>query len=173
MVLVVVGAAAAAIAVAVFLVAVATAFMAFAATFAFVAFFSALAFVIAFALASAASFAVSFAATAAVVTLRIEFFFGGFAHRNHFDGEVQVLAGEFVVCVDDGGLFAHGLDTDGHRAGGCLGIEHHAFNNLVDTLENVQRDFLRHFFVVFAVAFGGDHLDVELVAHVVADHRLF
>ncbi len=165
-VLVVVGAAAAAVTVAVFLVALAAAF-------AFVAFFAALAFVIAFTLASAASFAFALAATAAVVTLRIELFFGCFAHRNDFDGEVQVLAGELMVCVDYGGLFAHRLHADGHRAGGRLGIEHHAFDHLVDSLENVQRDFLRHFFVVFAVAFGGDHLDVELVAHVVADHRLF
>ena len=165
MVLVVVGAAAAAVTVAVFLVALAAAFA--------FAVFAALAFSVAFTLASAASFAVALAATAAVVTLRIEFFFGCFAHRNDFDGKVQVLAGELMVCVDHGGLFAHRLHADGHRAGGRLGVEHHAFDHLVDSLENVQRDFLRHFFVVFAVAFRRNHLDVELVAHVVADHRLF
>ena len=41
-----------------------------------------------------------------------------------------------------------------------------------DALERVHRDFLGHAFVVFAVAFGGDDLHVELVADFVADHRL-
>ena len=59
-------AAAAALAVAVFLVAMATAF----------------------------AFVVAFATAAAVVTHRLQVFFGSFAHGNNFDGEIQVLAGE-------------------------------------------------------------------------------
>ena len=78
-----------------------------------------------------------------------------------------------MVGVDDCGLFRNGLHADRHRASRSLGIEHHAFDHLVHPLENIQRDFLGHFFVVFAVAFGRNHLDVELVADFVADHCLF
>ena len=40
-------------------------------------------------------------------------------------------------------------------------------------MESVHRDFLRHALVIFAVAFGGDDLHIELVADFVADHRVF
>ena len=152
MVLVVVGAAAAALAIAVFL-------FTFTAAFAFVAFFATLAF------------AVAVAATAAVA-LRVQLFFGSFAHAHDFNRKVQVLACEFVVRVDHGLVARDGLDADGHRAHGRLRVEHHAGFHLVDTLEHVDRDFLRHAFVVFAVAFGGDDLHIELVADFVADHRV-
>ena len=146
--LVVVGATAAALTVAVFL-------FAFAAAFAFVAFFATLAFTFAM------------AATAAVA-LWVQLFFGGFAHAHDFDGEVQVLAREFVVRVNHGLVARDGLDADGHRAHGRLCVEHHADFDFLDALENVYRDFLRHAFVVFA-----DDLHVELVADFVTDHGLF
>ena len=157
MVLVVVGAAAAALAVAVFLVPVVA--VAFAAAFAFMAFLATLAF------------AIALAATAAVA-LRVEFLFGGLAHAHDLDGEVQVLAREFVVRVDHGLVARDGLDADGHRAHGRLCVEHHAGFHLVNSLEHVDRDFLRHALVIFAVAFGGDDLHVELVADFVTDHRV-
>ena len=49
------------------------------------------------------------------MALRVQFLFGGFAYRNHYDGEVQVLARQFVVGVEgDGGIVAGGhLDGNG------------------------------------------------------------
>ena len=148
--LIVVGAAAAALAVAIFLVA-------FAAAFAFMAFLATLAF------------AVAMAATAAVA-LRVQFLFGSLAHAHDLDGEVQVLASELVVRVDDGLVARDGLHADGHRAHGRLSVEHHAGLDLLDTLASVPRDFLRHALVVFAVAFARDDLHIELVADFVTDH---
>ena len=106
------------------------------------------------------------------MALRVEFLFGGFAHANDLDGEVQVLARKFVVRIDHGLVARDGLDADGHRAHGRLRVEHHAGFHLLYTLEHVDRDFLSHAFVVFAVAFGGDDLHVELVADLVTDHRV-
>ena len=77
-----------------------------------------------------------------------------------------------MVRVNHGLVARDGLDADGHRAHGRLCVEHHADFDFLDTLENVYRDFLRHAFVVFAVAFGGNDLHVELVADFVTDHRV-
>ena len=106
------------------------------------------------------------------MALRVQLFFGGFAHAHDFDGEVQVLASEFVVRVNHGLVARDRLHADGHRAHGRLCVEHHAHFHLVDALEHVHRDFLRHALVVFAVTFGGDDLHVELVADFVTDHRV-
>jgi hypothetical protein len=161
MVFVMVGAAATAVTIAIFLVAVMT--FAMTATFAFVAFFTALAFMVLSVMATAA----------AVVFKRLEVFFGSFANGDNFNGEVEVLASEFVVGIDDRGLFANGLDADRHRAIRSLGIEHHACFDVINTLENVQRNFLGHTFVVFTVAFSRDNDNVKLVANIVTDHSLF
>ena len=140
-------AAAAALAVAIFLVAVA-------ATFAFVVF----AFV---------------TPAAAVVFKRLEVFVCRFAYRDNFDSKVEIFTGEFVVSIDNGSLFCDGLDADGHRAGRSLGIERHAGFDFFNALEHIQRNFLCHFFIVFAVAFSRDDNNVKLVAHVMTDHSLF
>lgn len=135
-----------------------------------------------FLVAFAVAFAVRIFAMAAVFTLtamalmrfkRLQFFFGSFADFDHFDSEVQVLAGQFVVSIDNSLVAIDGLDANGHGTCRSLGIELHTGFNLVDTLENANGNFLSHTFVVFAVTFGGDHLDVELVANFMTDHGLF
>ena len=151
-------AAATAIAIAIFLV---TMTFAMSATFTFMTFFTTLAFI---AIVTTA---------AAMMFKRLEIIFGSFANCNDFNCKVEILASKFMVCIDNGRLFTNRLDANRHRATRSLRIEHHANFNIFNALENVQRNFLSHFFFIFAVTFCRNHNNVKLIAYIVTDHSLF
>ena len=106
------------------------------------------------------------------VTMR-QLFFTGNAHIGHFDREMQGLAGQRMIAVDE-----HLAVLDlGHRdidlALRAAALELHTGLDIVDALERLARHFLHQLGVMHTVALLGRHVDAELITDRTTFHLLF
>ncbi len=112
------------------------------------------------------------AAIAVHVTMHF-FFIGGVTDSDDFDREEKVLAGQRMVAIDGDSRLIDGGHGDGHAALRGLCLELHARFDVIDALKGFARNLLHHEVVMFAIAFGSGHFNIEFVAGLFADKSVF
>ena len=96
-----------------------------------------------------------------------------FANRDNFNIELQILASQHVVTVNNNVFITHFSDFNRYRAlvGFCQ--EAHAYLQFINTHENVFRNALNQVFIVLSVRVVSADFYIKLVAYYMTIQRIF